>query len=181
MLERSSTKWLEMSIPRSNRALQSSHLLLLVRLLLWPALYLDRIIDFFHWMINLYYCSRSSDPVSCARIKGRIKSVPLSSAESSAASLQARVSASQIAFRIWSFVIKHEWLSTCRFCLLTFQDGNEVQRFIPSHYKFISHLTRQTSPRDQHPHTDRKRGSYKPYHLEKSQEISHLSPNISIA
>lgn len=96
VLERSSTKLLEMSTPH----VQFSHLLLLVRLLLCPALYLDRIIDFFYWMINLYYCSRSSDPVSCARIKGRIKSVPLSSAESSTASLQARVSASQIAFHI---------------------------------------------------------------------------------
>lgn len=42
-------------------------------------LYLDRIIDLLYWMINLYYCSCSSDPVSCVRIKGRMISVPLSS------------------------------------------------------------------------------------------------------
>lgn len=96
-----------------------------------PALYLDRIIDLLYWMINLYYCSCSSDPVSCARIKARI-SVPLSPARSSTASLRAQISSSQIGFYIWGFVIKYESLSALSFCLLTSQSAGEVQR------KFIS-------------------------------------------
>lgn len=93
-----------------------------------PALYLDRIIDFFYWMINLYYCSCSSDPVSSARIKARMISVLLISASPLMASLQDQISSNQIGFSILSFVVKHESLSQFCFCLLSSQTVGGVQR-----------------------------------------------------
>lgn len=91
-----------------------------------PALYLHRIIDLLYWMIHLYYCSCSSDPVSCARIKGRMISVPLSSARSSTASLGAQISSSQIGFHILSFVIKYE---SCQYLVFVFLLHKKPVRF----------------------------------------------------
>lgn len=125
-----------------------------------PALYLSRIIDLFYWMINLYYCSCSSDPVSCARIKARI-SVPLSSARSSAASLQAQINSSQIGFCIWSFVIKHESLSEFAFCLLISQTVGEVhKKFIPINEAAKLHTVLDRSKLASPNNMDKKRGSH---------------------